>query len=75
MGVGVKTEVDAAWDYFDMSNVVDKWRDDNPGEYEKIDNYRKSDSPEPQGIETAFGRGLMSMVSAGKMGDGTYQGV
>ena len=72
---GVRTEVDVAWNFFQESSVVDKWRDDNPGEYEKIENYRQSDSPEPQGIKTNFGLGLLALVSAGKMGDGTYQGV
>ena len=72
---GVKTETDASWDHFQNSSIVKNWRDDNPGEYEKIENYRQSDGPEPQGIKTSFGLGLLGLVSAGKLGDGTYQGV
>ena len=72
---GVKTEVDVAWMHFDESSLADKWKEDNPGEYELVDNYRQSDGPEPQGIETAFGLGLLALVNAGKLGDGTYQGV
>jgi hypothetical protein len=70
---GVKTEIDVAWMCFEDSSIFDKWKEDNPGEYEKIDNYRKSDSQEPDGIESKFGFGLLAMVNAGKLGDGTYQ--
>jgi hypothetical protein len=72
---GVKTEVDVAWMHFEESSVFGKWRTDNPGEYDKLKNYRMSDGLEPQGIETEFGLGLLAMVNAGKLGDGTYQGV
>ncbi len=72
---GVKTEVDVAWTHFEESSVAGNWREDNPGEYEKIENYRRSDGPEPQGISSHFGLGLLALVNAGKLGDGTYQGV
>lgn len=71
---GVKTEVDVAWAHFENSNVFGKWRTDNPGEYNRIQDYRVSDGPEPEEIETDFGQGLVSMVNAGKLGAGTYQG-
>ena len=70
---GVKTEVNVAWDRFEKSNVPDKWREDNPGEYDLIKFYRQSDGPEPIGIKTEFGLGLLALVIAGKMADGTYQ--
>lgn len=70
---GVKTQVDAAWMRFEESSVAGKWRADNPGEYSKIKDYRMSDGPEPTGIETEFGLGMVALVSAGKLGDGTYQ--
>ena len=74
---GVRTEVDVAWGRFENSSVFSKWKADNPGEYDKLDSYRMSawDGPEPQGIETEFGLGLLAMVNAGKMGDGSYQGI
>lgn len=71
---GVKTEIDVAWNRFENSSVFNKWQEDNPGEYNQIADYRESDGPEPQGIETEFGLGVLAMVNAGKMGDGTYQG-
>jgi len=70
---GVKTQTDAAWMRFEESSVFGKWRTDNPGEYGRIKDYRQSDGPEPQDIETEFGLGLVALVSAGKYGDGTYQ--
>lgn len=70
---GVKTEVDVAWNRFQASSLFEQWHNDNPGEYEKIWNYRQSDGPEPVGIETEFGLGLLALVKAGKYGDGTYQ--
>lgn len=72
---GVKTEVDVAWDRFEESSVFEKWSVDNPGEYNRIQDYRQSDGLEPVDIETEFGKGLVAMVNAGKLGDGTYQGV
>lgn len=72
---GVRTEVDIAWNRFIASSPFQNWYDDNPGEFEKIENYKRSDGPEPQGIETEFGRGLLALVNAGKLGDGTYQGI
>jgi hypothetical protein len=72
---GVKTEVDVAWAHFAKSSLVDKWIKDNPGEFDKIENYRKSDSTEPEGIKSEFGLGMLSLVNAGKLGDGTYQPV
>ena len=71
---GVKTEIDVAWDRFEESSVVEKWQKDNPGEYNAIADYRQSDGLEPTDIETEFGLGLLAMVNAGKLGDGTYQG-
>jgi hypothetical protein len=70
---GVKTEVDVAWMRFEESSVAGKWRADNPGEYGKIKDYRQSDGPEPEGILTEFGLGLLALVKAGKYGDGRYQ--
>lgn len=70
---GVKTEVDVAWMRFEESSVAGKWRTDNPGEYAQIKNYRSSDGIEPTDIETDFGLGLLALVKAGKIGDGTYQ--
>jgi hypothetical protein len=72
---GVKTEVDVAWNRFQESGPFENWHEDNPGEYEQIYNYRLSDGPEPQNVETAFGLALVALVNAGKLGDGTYQGV
>ena len=72
---GVRTEIDVAWSRFEESSVVENWQEDNPGEYKKISDYRRSDGPEPQGIKSEFGLGLLAMVNAGKLGDGTYQGV
>jgi hypothetical protein len=71
---GVRSEVDAAWDRFEVSSVPAQWRKDNPGEWEAIANYRRSDGQAPDGIETQFGLGLLALVNAGKLGDGTFQG-
>jgi len=72
---GVKTEVDVAWNRFLGSNTFHNWQQDNPGEFERIENYKQSDGPEPNGISTEFGLGLLALVNAGKLGDGTYQGI
>jgi hypothetical protein len=70
---GVRSEVDAAWGRFEASSVPATWRKDNPGEWKSISDYRRSDGPPPSGIETQFGLGLLALVNAGKLGDGTFQ--
>jgi hypothetical protein len=71
--VGVKMQTEAAWDRFENSSLFKSWKQDNPGEYETIANYRVSDAQEPTSIKTQFGLGLLHLVNAGKYGDGTYQ--
>jgi hypothetical protein len=66
--------VDAAWDRFEASSVPAGWRADNPGEWEAISNYRRSDGYPPDDVESQFGLGLLALVNAGKYGDGTFQG-
>jgi hypothetical protein len=70
---GVRSQTDAAWDRFEASSVPAQWRKDNPGEWKSLNEYRASDGPEPDGIKTQFGLGLLALVSAGKFGDGSFQ--
>ena len=71
---GVKTEVDKAWANFESASVPDKWRADNSGEYNKIKAYYNSTTPTPAptGITSAFGKGLLALVEAGKWADGSH---
>jgi hypothetical protein len=70
---GVRKEISEAWSNFTESSVVDNWADDNPGEWNKISSYYEDDTlPEPSGIKSKFGLGLLAVVNAGKYGHGTY---
>lgn len=70
---GVRKEISTAWTAFEESTVPGNWRKDNPGEYNKIKAYYEDDTkPEPTGITTNFGKGLLAVVNAGKYGHGTY---
>lgn len=70
---GVATEITSAWMFFKDAATLDSWREDNPGEYEKISDYFEGATmPKPSGIKSNFGLGLLCMVNAGKYGDGSY---
>ena len=70
---GVRKEISTAWAEFLESSVLDAYRRDNPGEYEKIRDYYEDDTLTiPTGITTHFGKGLLAVVNAGKYGHGTF---
>lgn len=71
---GVKTEVDKAWTFFQAASVPDKWEEQNQGEFIKIKTYYETKTPvnPPTGITSAFGKGLLALVEAGKWADGSH---
>lgn len=71
---GVKTETNKAWKFLESSQFLNKWYEDNPGEYTKIKNYRNAPpgSQAPTGIKSDYGKALLAVVEAGKWADGTH---
>lgn len=74
MLIDIKVEADrakisAGWTQMKKGSVIKNYLADNPGEIKKIDNYvvsiSRGETPAPPTVASAFGQGLVKILSAG----------
>jgi len=71
--VGATKSAREAWDRINASSVAKKWQQDNPGEWQKCQDYWSG----PSGmvaptVSTEFGKGLVELTESRRYADGTH---
>jgi len=75
MPVGTVKSLNDAYDDILNSSAAQKWRTDNPGEYDKVQKYFNAPSgteAPTTGINTEFGKGLIALIEGKRFADGTH---
>lgn len=73
--VGVVKSAMEAYASILNSSSAKNWREQNPGELDKVQKYAASapGTAPPTGVTTEFGKGLISLIDARKYADGTHK--
>ena len=74
-GQGVAASAYRAMDHwFNSTATASNWRKNNPGEWDKLQEYRAAPpgSSGPEDIDTEIGLMLLNLIDAAKYGEGTH---
>jgi hypothetical protein len=75
VGVGVVASLEAAWDnWLNSTAKPAAWREDNPGEWSKLQEYwtAQAGTEAPTGINTMTGQMLLNLAEARRYAEGTH---